>query len=367
MSPIGVAFGGPSPEHDISVLTGLQAARVLAAAGHDVVGLFWSKSEQWHEVAATHEAEDFVDGPPRGAKPAWLVAVEGQGFVEDGKRHKPLGIDVVVNCCHGGPGEGGQLQSALELARVDFTGPSSVGAAIGMDKLATSSAATRAGVPVVAQALLADDTAPPEPAGPYIVKPRWGGSSIGIEVVADHATAVALRSSSAHLRRGAVIEPYLDGWHDLQLSVRTHPGLEVSPIERPVRGTTEIFDYRQKYLSGAQAGLEHAARELPAELPPAVAKGLTDAATGLAEALTVRGVARLDFLWDGAERFVFNEINTIPGALALYLWEAAGLTKAQVLEAMIDEARRTKPAAWSALGADGTALRSARSIDSKLG
>jgi len=366
MSPIGVAFGGPSPEHDISILTGLQAARVLGAAGHDVVGLYWSKSEQWHAVAATHEAGDFVDGPPRDAKPLVLVAVEGQGFLEQGRKQRSLDIDVVLNCCHGGPGEGGQLQSALELARVDFTGPSSVGAAIGMDKLTTNAIATRLGVPVVAQALLAEDVPPPEPAGPYIVKPRWGGSSIGIEVVADHTTAVALRSSSAHLKRGAVIEPYLDGWHDLQLSVRTHPALEVSPIERPLRGTTEIFDYRQKYLAGEQAGLEHAARELPAELPPAVAKGLAGAATGLADALAVRGVARIDYLWDGGDQFVFNEINTIPGAMALYLWEAAGRTKAQVLDAMIDEARQSKSAAWSALGADGTALRSARTIDSKL-
>jgi D-alanine-D-alanine ligase len=318
-------------------------------------------------VAATHEAEDFVDGPPRDAKPALLIAAEGQGFVEDGRKQRSLGVDVVVNCCHGGPGEGGQLQSALELARLDFTGPASVGAAIGMDKLTTNAIAKSVGVPVVAQALIAEDVPPPQPAGPYIVKPRWGGSSIGIEVVADHATAVALRSSSPHLRPGAVIEPYLDGWHDLQLSVRSHPALEISPIERPLRTETEIFDYRQKYLAGEQAGLEHAARELPAELPPAVAKGLADAGTGLAEALAVRGVARIDYLWDGGDQFVFNEINTIPGAMALYLWEAAGLTKAQVLEAMIDEARRSRPAAWSALGADGAALRSARTIDSKLG
>jgi D-alanine-D-alanine ligase len=366
MSPIGVAFGGPSPEHDISILTGLQAARMLISAGHDVTGLYWSKSEQWHVVAATHEAEDFVDGPPRDARPALLVAVEGHGFVGDGRKPRPLGIDVVVNCCHGGPGEGGELQSALELARVDFTGPSSVGAALGMDKLAASSVAARAGVPVVEQALLSEGGTPPRPDGPFIVKPRWGGSSIGIEVVADLATALALRGTSPHLRRGAVIEPYLEGWHDLQLAVRAYPELEVSPIERPLRGETEIFDYGQKYLAGEQAGLEHAARELPARLPSSVAKGVTSAAFDLAEALSVRGVARIDFLWDGQDRFVFNEINTIPGAMALYLWEAAGLTKTHVLETMIDEARRTRSAGWSSLGADGTALRSARSIDSKL-
>jgi D-alanine-D-alanine ligase len=366
MSPIGVAFGGPSPEHDISILTGLQAARVLDAAGHDVVGLYWSKTEQWHVVAATHEAEDFVDGPPRDAKPAWLVAVEGQGFVEDARRHRSLGIDVVVNCCHGEPGEGGQLQAALELAHVDYTGPSSAGAALGMDKLATSAVAARVGVPVIEQSLLGEGLPPPGGDGPFIVKPRWGGSSIGIEVVADVATALALRDSSPHLRRGAVIEPYLDGWHDLQLSVRTYPEFESSPIERPLRGDTEIFDYRQKYLSGEQAGLEHAARELPAQLPPSVTKGITGAVAELAEALSIRGVPRIDFLWDGHDRFVFNEINTIPGALALYLWEAAGITKAQVLETLIEEARRTRPAAWSSLGADGTALRSARTIASKL-
>src|SRR5262249_28043950 len=158
----------------------------------------------------------------------------------------------------------------------------------------------------------------------FIVKPRRGGSSIGIEVVDDLTTAQRLASTSAHFADGAVIEPYLDGWVDLNISARSNPALQLSPIEKPVRGGTRVYSYQEKYLSSGGPGLEHAPRELPADIPAAVASTITEAALELAEPLLVRGVARLDFLWDGNDRVLFNEINTIPGAMSLYLWQAGG-------------------------------------------
>ena len=83
-------------------------------------------------------------------------------------------------------------------------------------------------------------------------------------------------------------------------------------------------------------------------------------------AARIRGVARIDFLWDGADRVVFNEINSIPGAMALHLWEAGGETKLATVTRMIDEARARPARQWSSAGADGTALRSAGAIAAKL-
>ena len=111
----------------MSILTGLQAARELAGAGRDVIGLYWTKTGEWYRVDASLEAADFIDGVPRGAQSLQLVTgVEGAGFVAGAGRlgrSRPLPIDVVVNCCHGGPGEDGTLQAALDLAGVAYTGP----------------------------------------------------------------------------------------------------------------------------------------------------------------------------------------------------------------------------------------------------
>src|SRR6185503_15734692 len=146
----GVIFGGPSPEHDISVLTGLQAVRALG----DAVALYWSKTGDLFEVPADLEGADFAEGAPKKATPVRLVA--GAGLL--GRRDKALDVSVLVNCCHGGPGEDGSLQGALDLAGVRYTGPSVAAAALGMDKLAFGNVVVAAGMPSLARAALTADT-----------------------------------------------------------------------------------------------------------------------------------------------------------------------------------------------------------------
>ena len=366
---VAVAFGGPSPEHDVSVLTGLQAARELARAGREVDGLYWTKTGEWFRVAPSLEAGDFVEGVPRGAEGLRLVTGgEGAGFVQPGTRlgrARPLGADVVVNCCHGGPGEDGTLQAVLDLAGVAYTGPGAASAALGMDKLAFSGVAAAAGLPALPRVLLDPDATEVGFPGPYIVKPRFGGSSIGIDVVEDLGTARARLGANTHLRRGAVIEPYRPDLFDLNVAVRAWPEPALSAVERPLRTTAaaEILGYADKYVGGE--GMASAPRQLPAELAPDVAATLRQAALRLVRLVDVRGVARVDFLSDGAAVYV-NEVNTVPGSLARYLWVEPPLPFLDLLDALIDEALRRPGAHHSAAGADGTVLRSAGGIATKL-
>jgi D-alanine-D-alanine ligase len=362
-----VMFGGPSPEHDVSVLTGLQAARALTASGTRVEAIYWSKSGSLHQVDPGLEASDFADGVPRGAADIELGFGVDRGFAALGRmgRRRSLGIDVVLNCCHGGPGEDGTLQAALDLAGLRYTGPTHAGAALGMDKLAFSSLAAAVGLAVLPRAVLGPESPDPHFDGPYIVKPRFGGSSIGIEVVADVATARALRGSSPHLRDGGLVEPYLPDADDLEISVRTHPGVALSPIARPLRTVDggRILSYGDKYLGGE--GMASTPRELPAKIDGKVAAAVVDAATALVDVAGLRSLCRLDFLLDGDDLWV-NEVNTVPGSLSLYLWEAAGASKADVLRSLLDEAAASLPRRFSAEGSDGRALRAAGSIASKL-
>lgn len=355
MADPAVLFGGPSPEHDVSIVTGLQALRALGNA----TGVYWAKTGEFWEVEADLEARDYAEGVPRRSRQLRLVA--GEGLVAKRRR---LEISAMVNCCHGGPGEDGTIQAALDLAGIAYTGPGVATAALGMDKLAFGQVVRGAGLPTLPRTLLSDDAAPPFD-GPYIVKPRFGGSSIGIEVVSDAPTAQALLRSSAHLRAGAVVEPYRPGAADLNLAVRTWPELQLSAIERPVRGagSGDILGYRDKYV-GAE-GMVSAPRELPANLPADVAGSLRDMAMVVCRLTGLRGVARIDFLGAEGELYV-NEVNTIPGSLSKYLWVEPEVPFNRLLSDLVDEAVNRPAFRYTTAGADGSALRSAGNIADKL-
>jgi D-alanine-D-alanine ligase len=240
-----------------------------------------------------------------------------------------------------------------------------------MDKLAFGGVMAAAGIATLPRLALTETTDDVGFDGPYIVKPRFGGSSIGIQIVEDLATARALLlSRNTHLRAGAVLEPFRPDLYDVQVALRRWPATQVSAIERPLRsarpaggGPGEILGYIDKYVGGE--GMASAPRELPADLPDAVADEVRQVARRIGDLVLVRGVARIDFLTDGNELLV-NEINTIPGSLARYLWIDPVVPFATLLTDMIAEATARPTFFYSTEGADGLVLRGASSIAAKL-
>lgn len=367
---VAVIFGGPSPEHDVSILTGLQACKLLEKAGHEVAAIYWAKSGEFFRTSPDLEARDFLEGPPKGSKRLSFEAFAGGGFVYPlgglARRPKRLEFDVLLNACHGGPGEDGTLQAALDMAGVRYTGPSFWGAVIGMDKYLFHCLARREGFPVLERVAGTPDHVPEvrfDP--PYIVKPRYGGSSIGIEVAADARTVEDLVRSSVHLRDGFVVEPFRPDLYDVNIAVRTWPKLELSAIERPLRDESQkaVLDYELKYMR--EGGLESMAREVPAQLPEEIAGLIREIAAGVARAALVRSVARIDFLTDGSEVYL-NELNTIPGALATYLWIDPPIEASALVDNLVEEAAAAPVRTFDASGAEGALLRVASSIASKL-
>lgn len=364
----GVLFGGPTPEHDISILTGLQALVELARSTHDVVGIYWTKTGLFFSVPNDVEAESFLDGLPKGSSELSLrLGIDGGFFAVGGRlgRERRLDLGVVVLATHGGPGEDGSLQAALDLAGLAYTGPSAAGAALGMDKLAFAAVVQAAGLPTLPRALLSRATTELSFPGPYILKPRFGGSSIGIDVVADLATALARLDANGHLARGCVIEPFRDDLTDLQIALRTYPQLSLSAVERPIRRSAgaEILNYADKYVGGE--GMVTAPRELPATLAPGQGQLIEDYVRTIANVATVRGVARVDFLANGEELYV-NEINTIPGSLSKHLFVDPPLAFSQLLGDLVAEAVERPAHRYSSAGADGLVLRRAGAIAAKL-
>jgi D-alanine-D-alanine ligase len=364
----GVLFGGPTPEHDISILTGLQALRELASSEPDVVGIYWTKSGAFHSVPSDVEAEAFLDGVPRGSSALTLRLGDEGGFYASGSRlgrERRIDVDALILATHGGPGEDGTLQGALDLAGLAYSGPTLAGAALGMDKWAFSSLIAESGLPTLARELFSHETTALAFEGPYILKPRFGGSSIGIDVVANFATAQDRLSTNTHFANGCVIEPYRADLSDVQIAMRTFPVLELSAIERPLRRSSdaEILNYRDKYVGGE--GMVAAPRELPAVLSPERHEEILRLSRTIAELCLVRGVARLDFLANEDELYV-NEINTIPGSLSKYLFIDPPVSFGDLLRDLLREARERPAHRYSTAGADGLALRKAGSIAAKL-
>ena len=194
MPDVAVIFGGPSPEHDVSVLTGLQAARGLAgrpATGPGraaVRALFWSKTGDWYEVDPTLEAEAFLEGVPRGATRLQLTAAPDGGFAEPGGRWARPGSSTSMPRWCAATGD----RARTAPSRPPSTWPASatrVPRCPGPRSAWTSWPSAPwwppAGLPTLPRVLLAAGATRPPFAGPYIVKPRFGGSSIGIDVVED--------------------------------------------------------------------------------------------------------------------------------------------------------------------------------------
>jgi D-alanine-D-alanine ligase len=365
-----VVFGGPSPEHEISILTGLQAERVLHDGGHTVVALYLAPNGAWFQVPASSEAQDFLTGAPAGSKELEVVLSGAPGiYPKKGLGKKPLEIDAALLCFHGGLGEGGGGAAIFSFLEIPATGSTVFAGALGMDKLAFGGLMASAGIPSLPREALLSGAEPGFP-GPYIVKPRFGGSSIGIEIVDDMKAARAVAQSSVHLRTGAVVEPYRPTLVDLNISFRTFPALEVTDVERPLRGETKktgLYSYQEKYLAGGSgAGLTNAPREFPAHVPAVVHERAATLARAVAEVTRLQGIVRVDLLWDEATNDVFvNEVNSIPGALSLYLWAPKHPALTILVDALTEA--RDRPVVFPQSGfGQGIALRAAGGIAGKL-
>lgn len=370
-APWAVVFGGPSPEHEISILTGLQAERVLTAAGHDVVPIYWAPTGDWFRVPAATEAKDYLEGAPSGSTPL-EVRVSGEPGIY---RRKTFGaerveIEAALLCLHGGAGEGGGAAAVFSLLGIPATGSTLFAGAVGMDKLAFGGLMQAAGIPSLPREAVSTIVEPTF-AGPYIVKPRFGGSSIGIEIADGVDAARALAATSIHLRTGAVVEPYRPELVDLNIAFRTFPSLEITPLEKPLRGDSgsALYSYAEKYLAGGagtDAGLTSAPREFPAQVPDAVAARARELAERVAEVTRLTGIVRVDLLLDEATGELFvNEVNSIPGALSLYLWVPLQPAATVLLDALT-EARDRRVVFPQAGFGGGAALRAAGGIAGKL-
>ncbi len=363
--PVAVFFGGPSPEHEVSVITGLQAVSALKERGHDVLPVYVSKGGRWYVGSGLDDIARFKDlaalersatemalapGPGRSLR---LVPLD-QPIVG---RKEGILVDAVLLAFHGGAGENGGVQGLCESMGVPYTGSGVMASSVGMDKVRAKVLCQAADIPVVDWVEITEEDwlgeedarldAVVESLGfPAIVKPVHLGSSIGIGRVTDRDELESAIEEAFRYDASVMVERCVSNLREINCSVLGTAGnRRISVLEEPVAGDGTL-SFEDKYLRGSggkgtkggvEAGMASLDRIIPAPVSGQVTKHITDLAGRIFDALDASGVARIDFLMDDVTHDVwFNEINTIPGSLSFYLWEPTGVPFGELLEQLLE-------------------------------
>lgn len=353
---MAVLFGGRSVEHEISVITALQAVRSIDKEKYHIIPVYITKDNEFYTGDALLEIENFRDIQSlldscrpvsffRKAGKSYLIGEKSSFFA----KHYQQELDIAFPIVHGTHVEDGTLQGLLELTMLPYIGCDVAASAKGMDKAASKAILKAAGLPVLdctefytstyfasPEAIL--DRIEAEQTYPVIIKPVNLGSSIGVYFAANRASLMSGIEQALEFSNHIMVENAIEPLMEINCSVLGDiESARPSPCEEPVN-SSEILSYEDKYMSGGKTskGMSTLKRRLPAEIPDEMTKAIQDYAARTFQALGCTGVARVDFLVRRSTGEIWvNEINTIPGSLSFYLWDAAGLKYPELIEELV--------------------------------
>lgn len=352
---LGVFFGGSSVEHEIAVISALQAIHALDKEKYEVIPIYLSKDGQLYTGDSLLDIENYKDSGKLLAACLKIALVRNDNEV-CGFRIPPkmfgnnllFKLDVVLPIVHGTNCEDGTVQGYLELLNIPYVGANVLASALGMDKIATKNILKCNGVPVLdslsysvrewykeGETIVGEIE---EKIGyPVIVKPVNLGSSVGINKATDQEQLENAMDLAFSFAPRVLVEKAITNLKEVNCSVLgDYDNPQPSVCEEPL-GSDEILSYNDKYLSkSASKGMSSTKRKLPADIPAEMDSEVKDLAVKVFKVLGCHGVVRIDFLIDQDTGTVYvNEINTIPGSLSFYLWEATGKPFGQLLDDLI--------------------------------
>lgn len=371
---VAVCFGGPSVEHDVSVISAHQLMSALEAH-HRPVPIYLARDGRFWTGEALREIGAFGPDGPSGAEPCELrLGRPGTPFTVPAtsrlRGDRELPIDVVICAIHGTGGEDGALLGALEHSGLPYVGGGVRPAAVAMDKALAKLVFADAGLTVNPHQLVDREAFLRNPIAvvtraakangmPCFAKPLSLGSSIGVAHCVDESTLREALDLCFELDRRALVEPALDQAIEINVAVLGRPDGEprISVLEQPVKRNSAL-SFEDKYLGGGKqysarskgggskitnedhGGMAAQDRMIPAPLSHALTTTIREAAATAHRALGFAGVVRYDFLVEDptgkAPRVVLNEANTVPGSFAFYLFEPAGLPFPELAHALIE-------------------------------
>jgi len=363
---VGVIFGGQSGEHEVSLVSARSVMAALDPDKYVVVPIGITHAGRWltagdplallaaggakAEAKVTRWQGDEVTSHGVTVSPCHPVTVSEIERAEcelvpgaTGRRFPAL--DVIFPVLHGPFGEDGTIQGLLDLAGVPYVGCGVLASAVGMDKIASKAVFAAAGLPQARYLAFIRREWERNPAEviarieaaltyPVFVKPANLGSSIGIAKARDAGELAAALTDAARYDRRLLVEEGVPNAREIECAVLGNDDPRAS-VPGEVVPSNEFYDYAAKYIDGKSALL------IPAPLPAALAAQVREMAVRAYKALDASGLARVDFLLNGATDELFiNEANTMPGftAISMYpkLWEATGLSYAELCDRLIE-------------------------------
>lgn len=370
---LAIVYGSRTCEHDVSIISAMQAAQNVNKSEYEIVYVYIDRSGDWYTGWRLEDINLYRGGFDKSAATRVIPMGENGRLVlmqHPADKLLPFGhlrrvaeADVVLTVLHGMNGEDGSIQGMLEMWNVPYTSSGIMGSALGMDKIAMKRMFASYGLPVVddvttdrgewaenRDAVIA--RAEEKLSYPMYVKPANLGSSIGISRAEDRNALIKAIDVAVEYDRRVLIERSITDLMEINCAVLGYGAeAEASVTEMPV-SWTDFLSFDQKYLRGAgsskggklggsknSGGMASLSRNMPAPISDEMTKLVEEYAIRAFRALDCKGVARIDFMLDKADNKLYmGEINTIPGSLSYYLWEAKGLKFSQLIDKLVEYA-----------------------------
>ena len=362
---VAVFFGGRSTEHEISVISALQAINAFDQSKYNVIPVYISKQGRWFTGPKTLEIQNYKDmkklceeseevymRPEYGDFNLYRANPGGGLFSKKNPVYEELHVAIPV--LHGSHGEDGMFEGLLETIGIPFAGCDTLSSANGMDKITMKMILRSEGIPVVDYVWFTDkewqskrdaliDKVEAKLGYPVIVKPANLGSSVGIGKAADRQQLIEKVDNAAKFSRRLIVEHMLEDMMEINCSVLGDCDEHQSSIcEEPI-SHSGFLTYQEKYGGGQKAGMQASEKRIPADIPDEMAKAIQQMSGETFRVLSCHGVSRIDVMVDRKDNQIYvNEINTIPGSLSYYLWEFTGISFTQLMDKLVALALKRK-------------------------
>ena len=361
---VAFIFGCRSVEHEVSIISAVQAMRAAKKEKYDIIPIYVSKNGEMYTSPLMFEIEPFRDMKALIEKSEKVTLIRsGKDVVmhslAEGGLFKKKKADTVINVAfpvvHGTNCEDGTLQGYLEFLGLPYVGCDVLSSAVGMDKAVFKSVLKDAGLPVLPcitfksreyaedrEAII--EKCEKEFGYPVIVKPVNLGSSVGISKASDKNALIDAIDLAVSFADTVLVEHAVSSIREINCSVVGDPDeCEASVCEEPFMND-EILSYEDKYTSnskGGSKGMASLKRKIPADISEEKSEEIRELAKKIFKAMGASGVCRIDFIIDTETDTVYaNEANTIPGSLSFYLWEATGMKYSELIDKLISLAFR---------------------------
>ena len=362
---IGVFFGGRSVEHEISVISALQAINAFDKEKYNVVPIYITKEGKWLTGEALLNIRNYKDLKtlPEKAEEVYmrpefqnynLYRSDTKGGFLKKKEPVVCELHAVIPVLHGSHGEDGMFEGLLETIGIPFAGCDTLSSANGMDKITMKMILRENGLPVVDYVWFTDkewdndrnkiiSRIEDKLGYPVIVKPANLGSSVGIGKASDKESLIRKIDEAVRFSSRIIVEDMIEDMMEINCSVLGDADQHQSSVcEEPI-SSGDFLSYNEKYGGGEKAGMQSAKKRIPADIPEDMAKEIQQLAGETFRVLSCHGVSRIDVMIDRHDNKIYvNEINTIPGSLSYYLWEETGIPFTKLMDKLVELAFKRK-------------------------